>query len=335
MTREPLGPRLRPMRVRGPWAGVTAVLLLTGCGPVPVEVGRPTGPPLELSAPAGPAVGPPTQDGACPAEFPGDESPWVPEVPTTETAGRLVPDADPVRAVVCRYGDLGLARPPQAVPLVGTAEVTQGLDRIRRDLSLPEAVDGRGRVCTQIGWPVVPHLVRLDYADGSLWLSAVTEANSCTDSGNGDFVTNAYLGDRLAAAFDSGRWPAAPEVSRCFSGAGGRAGQEQRLVPDGWTSAVVCTSVLNAVPPPPEPLPEDRARRVVELLEDAELAPGSGGCSGGTNQSYDVLFRYPEGNPVTVGLHVGCEPPVRNGSLDGRLDAGQQAALDDLLRSPR
>jgi hypothetical protein len=319
------------MGVRAAGARLVAVLMLTACGPVPFEVGRATAPPLELPTPTGPSVGPPTRDGACPAEFPGGQSPWVPEVPSTDTAGRLVPDADPVSAFVCRYGELGA--PGQAVPLAGTADVTQGLDRVRSDLALPEALEGRGRACTQIGGPVVPHLVRLDYADGSLWLSAVTEANSCTDSGNGDFVTSAYLGDRLASAFDSGRWPAAPEVSGCFSGAGGRAGEEERLVPAGWTSALACTRAPDGSSPSSEPLTGDRARRVVELLADAELAPGSGGCSGGTDETYDVLFRYPEGNPVTVGLNVGCEPPLRNGSLDGRLDARRQTALADLLRS--
>lgn len=319
------------MGVRVPGAVLSAAaLLLAGCGDVPVEVGRPPGLPTALSAPD---VGPATQDGSCPTEFPAVAGPWVPELPTTETPGRLVPDADPVGALVCRYADRS-SREGQAVPLRAQAEVTQGLERVRADLHLPEALPGRSRSCTQVGGPVVPHLVRLDYADGSLWVSAVEDPNSCTESGNGAFITTAYLGDRLATAFDDRRWPPAPDAAGCSSPAGGRAGQEDRLVPDGWSTAEVCPRPVNGLLPRPEPVPADRARRAVEVLDGAELAPGSGGCSGGDNTAFDVLFRYPEGNPVTVSLNVGCEPPLRNGSVDGRLDIAQQRELQDLLTGP-
>ena len=312
---------LRPMTVK---VGLllAAVLAVSSCGD-----GR------DVAAP-GSSVGPGTLDGACPSVYPAVEGVWVPEVPSAETTGRLVPDADPVLARICRYQARQNSGEPVPLDLAGEVDVTAGLAAVRRDLHLPALLEGSGRSCTLVGGPLVPHLVRLDYADGSVWVSAVQEPNSCTDSGNGTFTTGFPLGERVAASFDSGRWQPAPQPVRCFAGAGGRAGQEQQLVPDGWTSITVCNPGLNTAGPPPRELDADTAQRVVALLDDAALAPASGGCSGGDNTTYDVLVRYPEGNAVTVGANIGCDPPLRNGSVDGTLGAKDQAALTELLRDP-
>jgi hypothetical protein len=266
--------------------------------------------------------------------YPAEDGPWVPEVPSAETEDRLVPDADPVSAHICRYEARQNSGEPVPLVLAGEVEVTEGLGAVRRDLHLPALLEGRERSCTLVGGALVPHLVRFDYADGSVWVSATQEPNACNDSGNGTFTTGVPLGDRLAEAFDTGRWPAAPEPERCFAGAGGRAGQEQQLVPDGWTSITVCLPALNDPGPPPRQLNAGTADQVVALLNGAELAPGSGGCSGGDNTRYDLLVRYREGNAVNVAVNIGCDPPLRNGSLDGVLGPRDQAALEELLRGP-
>lgn len=292
----------------------------------------------ELAAPApaatGPSAGPATPDGACPAVYPAVDGPWVPELPSAETDGRLVPDADPVLAHICRYTPRQNSGDPVPLELAGEADVRAGLGAVRRDLHLPALLDGAGRECTAIGGDLVLHLVRFDYADGSVWLSAAQEPNSCTDSGNGALITGVQLGDRLAVAFDTGRWPTAPQPAGCFSGAGGRAGQEQQLVPDGWTSMTVCQPGLNTTGPPPRVLDAATAERVATLLGAADLAPGSGGCSGVGDTRFDLLVGYPGGNAVMVGVNIGCDPPLRNGSLDAVLDADDQAALAELLRGP-
>lgn len=66
---------------------------------------------------------------------------------------------------------------------------------------------------------------------------------------------------------------------------------------------------------------------MVALIKEADLAPNSGGCSGGDNTRFDLLVGYPDGNAVTVGVNIGCDRPLRNGSLDAVLDHAGQAAL--------
>lgn len=188
----------------------------------------------------------------CPDTF--DESagtPWVPAPPSTETPGRLVPDADPVEAVVCRYTPEGE---------VEQRDLTEGLDRVRHDLLLPEKRAGESRPCTLIGGRDVPHLLYLRYADGDLWVSATQEPNSCTDTGNGDFVSSVHVGDRLAAAYDEGAWPPAPQPDGCLISRAGRLGQEKTLVPDGWESLLVCVKDTAKAEPPTSPPRASSAR---------------------------------------------------------------------------
>ena len=161
------------------------------------------------SSPAGPSspASEPAATDSCPASFPIGATPWVPAPPTTQTDGRLAPDADPVTAVVCRYRDVGPA-PSEAGPsaLVGEVALVGGLDRVRLDLLLPRLRPGQSSDCTVVGGPLVPHLVRFDYADGSLWVSSLQDADACQGSGNGVFVTAAHLGAALSASYDAGRW---------------------------------------------------------------------------------------------------------------------------------
>lgn len=292
------------------------LIALVGCGDTPADR---TG---DLqAAPTGAATSEAmTPD--CPDAFEvaaGGGEPWVPQPPTTQTDGRLVPDADPVDALVCRYAPEG--------ELVGSEPLDGGLDRIRHDLLVPEKQDGQERVCTLIGGGLVPHLMRLSYADGDLWLSATTDPNSCTDSGNGAFVTPAYLGSRLATAYDSGSWPAPPAPTGCAGGGTGRAGQEDALVPAGWTSLSVCVGSDT-----PRELSAEDAARVVEVLGELDTAPGTNSCSGNAPTSYNLLFGYEDGPPVGIWFAPGCEPALHGGSLDASPTRQQTAELETLLR---
>ena len=159
--------------------------------------GSPTAAAATLAPPVAPADVPPL---VCPAVVPpvaGD--PWVPAPPSTATEGRLVPDADPVEALVCRYGPAG----PGGARLEGEQLITTGLERLRLDLD----VRAGARPPCPASPPAVPHLARLTYADGDLWLAA---AEGCDGAGNGQFVTPAPVGERLAEAFATGAWPSAP-----------------------------------------------------------------------------------------------------------------------------
>jgi len=192
----------------------------------------------------------------------------VPAPPTTETERRLVPDADPVEALLCRYRAVDDPREDGPTSLDGQVTLTGGLDRIRTDLLVPAAVPGGDRACTEIGGPRVPHLLRLRYADGELWLSATQEVNGCTSTGNGAFVSPAYLGQRFADAYDARAWrPPAPGPVACRGGTG-RAGQERALMPAGWRQLVVCEE--NDAAREVEP---GRAARVADLLGEAATRP--------------------------------------------------------------
>lgn len=281
------------------------------------------------SAPSPGPAGPSTAvalDGCPPAVtlVPGD--PWVPAPPTTETGGRLAPDADPVDALLCRYRGIDDPREDGPTPLDGQVLLTGGLDRIRTDLLVPRAVPGGDRVCTEIGGPRVPHLLRLRYADGELWLSATQEVNGCTSTGNGAFVSPAYLGQRFAEAYDTRTWRSpVPEPVTCRGGTG-RAGQEQALVPAGWRQLVVCEEddAGRAIDP-------GRAARVADVLGEAATRPATGGCEGVPDRTFDLAFRYDGGPDVRVSWLRGCEPALSNGSLAGTLTPAQTDVLTDLL----
>ena len=261
----------------------------------------------------------PSAAAGCPERFlsPAEGEPWVPAPPTTETPGRLVPDADPVEALVCRYGESGT--------LDGEVALEGGLDRIRTDLLVPARVEGAERACTLIGGGVVPHLLRLRYADGELWLSAVQEPNRCAATGNGAFVSSAYLGDRLAQAYDKATWPA-QDPEPCAEGSTGRAGQERALAPEGWRSLLVCDEDDRG-----RDIDPDRAAQAASLLGQLPTQPGTNACDGVPTSVRRLVFAYDEGPPVTVRWTPGCEPSIGNGSLSAVPTPAQTELLGVLL----
>jgi hypothetical protein len=281
---------------------VAAVLVLTACG---------------QAEQAAPAVSPsPSAVTGCPDRIsPRDGGPEVPALPTTETPGRLVPDADPVEALVCRYGERG--------GLAGEVLLEGGLDRVRTDLLVPARLEGAERACTLIGGGVVPHLLRLRYADGELWLSAVQEPNRCSTTSNGAFISSAHLGGVLAQAYDSATWPSR-DPDPCAQASTGRAGQEQGLVPAGWTSLVRCDEGRREVAP-------DLAAQAASLLGQLQVQPGTGGCAGTPASVRRLAFTYAEGPQVVVTWTPGCDPSLDNGSLSAVPTPAQTELLGVLL----
>lgn len=182
-----------------------------GASPGPVLSSGPVSPTAAPSSPApsSPAPSEPAALDGCPASFRASATPWVPAPPTTETPGRLVPDADPVTAVVCRYQPLASGTPTSGAgpaALVGEVPLASGLDRVRLDLAASPPAAGPPPTCPAAGGPRVPYLLRLDYADGSLWVSSVQDPGSCAASGNGVFVTGTHLGGVLARSYDAAAW---------------------------------------------------------------------------------------------------------------------------------
>jgi hypothetical protein len=296
--------------VRRAAALVGAVLALSSCGQ-----GAERGVERETRRRRPPPTGCPDRYAAA------DPEPWVPAPPTSETQGRLVPDADPVEALVCRYGDVSGA---ESAALAGGVQLGSGLDRMRTDLLLPARVEGAQVACTQIGGAVVPHLVRLRYADGELWLSARQEPNGCTDSGNGEFVTSTYLGDRLAEAYDTGglartrpgpvrRGQAGPCGSGGSAGAGGLdlAGGLHR----------------GRQPPGGGPRPGRPGRLAAR---PARHAARTNACEG-TPTSVPVGFLHAEGPPVLVSGRPAASPRSGNGSLSALPTPAQTELLGVLL----
>lgn len=284
-----------------------AVVLLASCGSSGGE-GTATG-----AAPSARAT-----DG-CPDRWAGSgAAPWVPTPPVTETPGRLVPDADPVEALVCRYDASGA--------LEGDVVLQEGLDRIRTDLLVPARVEGAAGTCRPTGGQTAPHLLRLRYADGDLWLSAVQRDDACTTSGNGDFVSSAYLGSALERSYRAGSW-VPPDLDRCALGGPGRAGQERALLPPGWTSLAVCGDDGSV-----REVAADRAEQVGALLAQLAAQPAPASCDGSAASLSRLGAAYAEGPPVVLWWTPGCEPSIRNGTLSAALTPAQTELLQLLVR---
>jgi hypothetical protein len=310
--------------------------LLAGCG----QAGGGTA--GGAGVPGGPADG---AAGAaapepCPERVEPADPPAVPHPPSADTGGRLVPDAVPTAAVLCRYapgsnlpaergtpGAPGTPATPEPGTLVGERPLTGGLDRVPHDLLLPRALPGQTRPCTLIGGAVTPYLLRLDYPDGQVWVATAQDPNSCRDAGNGELVTKEPLGDRFAASYDAGAWtgPVRRGGSPCEADATGRAGQEGALVPGEPTALDVCVGDATRA------AGQDLLREVRAVLADPVAVPSQGSCTGEVRGWYELLFRYDSGPPVLVRFLPGCEPDVDNGSLQAQLDPDSARRLEHLL----
>lgn len=265
----------------------------------------------------------------CPDRHLGSgKQPWVPAPPMAAAEDRLVPDADPVEAVVCRYRALGGEADELGADsggLEGEVRLEGGLSRVRTDLLWPAEVEGSQRVCTTTGGSLTPYLVRLRYPGGVVWLSTVQEANGCSPTGNGAFVSAVPSADHWAQAYGSASWPA-PGADPCRTRTG-RSGEERSLVPHGWTTLLVCGEDGSR-----REVGADRAGRIADLLDRVQTRPGTNACSGQPTIVERLVFTHAEGPPAVVTYMPGCEPSVGNGSLSASLTPEQSDVLAALVQ---
>lgn len=322
--------RRRRATLAGGAALIIAVPLAAG-----LVVTRQSGDDALVAAPGGP-----TAD--CPDVLPvpdGERS--VPAPPAIGPADQLVPDAVPDAALVCRYANTSIfdtqgTRPqPSTVPLEGQRRLDGGLDQLPDDLALP-AGESFG-ACSDAGGPTVPHLMRLDYPTGSVWVSTSTEVNSCAVVTNGAFTAAVYVAGQVAASYEAGAWvEAQPRFEGpCRLSRNGRAGQERTLVPAGWTTLELCRGGVL------EPVPPERATAVAALLASLPIQQQSGaGAScqdqlavpGGEDLVGPLVWRYPSGRDVLTFLFLGCDPPLGSSTLSATATLEEQTELVRLLR---
>ncbi len=293
-----------------------AALLLTACGSGTTTPGQP-------AAPEG-----------CPASVvvsPAERVPVpVPQDPTAETTGRLVPQEPPTSARVCTYGPVDGDAEPGPVALSGDVALTGGLERVPQDLLLPRATGGGG-ACTPAPGPVAGRLLRLTYPDGVVWVSA---GDGCGGTGNGPFRSDVDRADLLAASAAAGAWtaPDQPDAAqRCVPERAGRRGQEAALLPAGATSLVLCRVAGDGVARRSATPAQQQA--VQDVLDEPVAVPSTGGCPGGGGTQYELAARYPAGPAVVVRFTDGCRPDVDNGSLAAQLEPAGLARLRALLQA--
>lgn len=263
----------------------------------------------------------------CPASVrTSTDRPWVPSVTdAVDTENRLAPDRLPTDVIVCAYAGSGKGPQPARKPLTGDKHVNGGID---------EVVDTVGylprKIASQEHCPAPLRneddgyfLLGLAYVDGTEWIA--TSANLCspTPTTNGSFDSSAPLWIDLRQAYRSGSWPAPDPSVPCASRGQGRSGQEESLVPVGYTSVELCKTVGER---------QDQVRHpgraesdgVVAALDRLATAPmtTAGGCfgwyaSGADDVEYRLVFHYPVGADVVVVVATSkdCDPPIGNGSL--------------------
>ncbi|MBI4939269.1 MAG: hypothetical protein HY830_00810 [Actinobacteria bacterium] len=287
----------------------------------------------------GPAAA--TDASTCPPVY-GDGDPWVPGSPSVPDGGdRLVPQAVPQRALLCRYAPAedadfrGGATASAGPALDGSVVLVGPLDTLAGDLTwLPEERLGAPYACTAIGGPTTRFLLGLTYPDGVVWVAGNEDPNSCDRSWNGRFATGTNLGRQLAATFDAKTWVGgqawvvgySAEAGPCWSPRSGRLGQGRDLVPAGATSLRVCRQDVAGTTPTWTSVEPAEYHRLHGLLDDQRTSPGDSSCSmldpdAPARTTYELRFDYPAGPPVVVRVDPSCRPAVMSGDREAD-DAG-------------
>lgn len=127
------------------------------------------------STPSGRAVA----EHGCPQTFDGVPAPPQGAVPD----GRLVPDGEPAEALLCSYvGDNTVSS--TGLPLSAEVLVELPAEELLAGLRAAEPVPEE-RFCTLIGGTEVNHLLRLRFADATVWVFTTDDPNSCSTTSNG------------------------------------------------------------------------------------------------------------------------------------------------------
>lgn len=317
----------RRRRARGAVVAVAVLTLLSGSATATLWSGD--------QGESDTVLGPPTV-----ADCPSDAKPFAGGLPAPprgfDADAMLVPAGVPVAALICEFQregrrtEVGIAfGGDDPLPLVRSAVVTSGLESVPVDLGLSRSTGKQG--CGPIGGLMSPgYLVRLVYAEASVWLSTT---QYCVGLTNGSFSTDVHVPLQFSRALDSGAWPTRPQVSNCLDGS--RAGQEVSFVPAGWTGARHCVEGRNGQFASTR-LTSDEAGRVVTVLEGLVGRPSDRTFMCPTppdvvypyqddTRSALVVFDYPTGRSVSVSIThgTGCQAVADQGSLEADLTQEQ------------
>jgi len=314
---------VRPSRIRTVWA-IAAVVLTVLAVVVAVATTRNRTRPTPSSHAAT----------TCPAALKAHDPYWVPALPSgIDGASRLIPTETPLTASVCGYGiySVNVAARASTKPHNETRMLTGDLNAITQQLAWMVPKHGLESCDLSLVVPTDAEafLVRLTYADGSVWLAV--PGNHCGDVSNGVFQSSTTAGASAASALATGVWPK-PKTTPC-QGSDGRLGQQTALVPDHPTSVTVCSDASRML------ATSASAAQLTELVDDLNASPSTAdpgllphGCSGQPKVNYgfsDLQFTYDSGPVVDVGIVCGT---LFNGSFSRDMDASVLHDVQQILR---
>jgi len=243
---------------------------------------------------------------------------------------RLVPHRTPSSALICAYRGSNTAERQAGWALSGRRPLAGGLARLAGQLTWqPRRLPGQQTACTAIGGPQTNYLIGLAYPGGArIWVTATDEPNECISTSNGEFTSSSVIGPDVSRAFASGRWPAPQPVSCTRPRQDiGRLGQDTAMVPAGSTSLTICAPGAHTLTSGYQPL--------VSALNRLPTRPSTRSCSPSPRPSaptYQLLFSYPEGPPVSVFILSGCHPEIDNGSLQSNSASSILPVIQQLLK---
>lgn len=318
--------------------GWVAVRGADGPHTAPVAPAAPTAPtPTTSAAPtASTASTTPTALAAeCPAlTTPGEAPPAPPR--DLELNGRLVPAQAPTSITLCRYD---YAAGDAARELTGTQVIGGDLGRLVGDLREVAVVsDDRPPDCYPPA-ATTPYRLRLTYPEGTVWVSAMASTEGCAypmeTTSNGE-RTFAHLGNDLEKAYSTRGWtgfsnePCAAPVWR--------RGTAQQLVPDGVTSATVCSMTSPGPPYRTRTVAPNELPTLVRALSampstlaryaGQDPSAACGGTGGTMAPTQVVVLDYARGPAVAVRLFPTCEPEASNGPRQATLTSQVRTLLN-------
>jgi hypothetical protein len=343
----PLGGLVMSRRwVAGAVIGI-AVLAVTGCGSTPAPGGGQGSPPgsttvtsPSASGPLRPVTSQPrAADGAleCPATIASSEGMTVPQRPQgVDGYARLLPERPASSMVVCGYPVMDImATKPLAAPFrlstrtVATAEQRAAVTDL---LAWAPRWTGEQKICTAMAGNETAYLVGAVYDGAVVWVAAKADANSCSNSTNGDFTSGAALGVPLDAMF--GGQPARTPAGPCAGTSFGRLGDDRSLAPEGDPNVLVCRLTADGRSLPTR-LDAARSSQVVALLRSLQTRPTQHACrpSGTASSRFALWLTYAAGPGVRIEVDPQCVPQVLGSSLEAA-DAGNLVTLVDRWSPP-
>ncbi|GGP84273.1 hypothetical protein GCM10010140_11610 [Streptosporangium pseudovulgare] len=274
---------------------------------------------------------------SCPQQWGGEGiGGWVPAAADIDGADESLVPGSPVRALICAYP--GDNAHPGGERLAGTRTLADQAGVMARDLAyLPVTDPPRGGPCTLMGGPMTNYLIRFAYPDGrALWVGSAEEVNSCATTTNGTVGSRSYVGPDIAAAYRTGAWKPTRSDDPCGDFTG-RRGQDERMVPEGIVSVMVCGRISGSGRPPRREYGEQVARELAAELNSLDTRPSDNTCQrgGGTDdREFRLLFGYPDGPPANVSISMGCVPGADNGLLQADLDGSVRDRVVRLAPPP-